>query len=322
MRAATAVVGVLVGLLGVSGCGARPTTSAHPRSSSPATAAATPGQRRRSQVPLPSAGPASSSPAVATVTKLLVFVVENHSLDQMRSAMPFTRGLAERYGYADHYEAITHPSLPNYLAIAGGDTFGIRDDGSPAAHPLGGASIFGRALRHGGTARLYAESMGRPCQTVPAGDYAVKHNPWAYFAEETALCRRDDVSFSSFGSDVARGDLPEIGMVVPDLCDDAHDCALSRADAWLRSAVGRAMSGPDWASGHLAIVITADEDDNHHGNRILTVVAHPALHHVVVSRPLSHDALSRAYAAVARVAPLRHAAEAPDLLEAFGLAAA
>lgn len=287
------------------------------------TPAATPGQGRTSQVPLPS-GPSSvsGSSSVPTVTKLLVFMVENHSLDQMRSEMPFTRGLAERYGYADHYDAITHPSLPNYLAIAGGDTFGIHDDGSPAVHALGGSSIFGRALQHGRTARLYAESMGRPCQSVAAGDYAVRHNPWAYFGDEAALCRRDDVSLRAFGSDVAQGRLPAVGMVIPDLCDDAHDCTLRQADAWLRSYVGRAMSGPDWASGHLAIVITADEDDNHHGNRILTVVAHPTLHHLVVSKPLSHYALSRAYAEVAGVAPLRHAADAPELLQAFGLVAA
>jgi acid phosphatase len=79
------------------------------------------------------------------------------------------------------------------------------------------------------------------------------------------------------------------------------------------------MKGPDWRSGHLAIVITADEDDRDHGNRILTVVAHPALHHVVVSAPLTHYALSRAYADVAGFAPLHHARTAPDLLRRFGL---
>jgi len=54
------------------------------------------------------------------VTKLLVFVVENHSLQQMRRGMPWLDHLARRYGYATQYRAITHPSLPNYLAIAGG----------------------------------------------------------------------------------------------------------------------------------------------------------------------------------------------------------
>lgn len=254
------------------------------------------------------------------MTKLLVFVVENHSLDEMRTQMPFLRAIADRYGYADRYTAAAHPSLPNYLAIAGGDTFGVSDDDSPSAHPLSGSSVFGEAVDHGSTARLYAESMSSPCQTEPQGPYAVKHNPWAYFRDEQTQCRRDDVPLSAFAPDVSRGSLPAVGMVIPNLCDDAHDCPLAHADSWLRTWVRRAMSGPDWASGHLAIVVTADEDDDAHGNRILTVVAHPSLSHDVVSTPLGHDALSRAYADVAGVAPLRHAATAPDLLRAFGLA--
>ena len=59
------------------------------------------------------------------MTKLLVFVVENHSFDQMREEMPWTFALSERYGYADEYTALAHPSLPNYLAMIGGGTFGV-----------------------------------------------------------------------------------------------------------------------------------------------------------------------------------------------------
>ena len=64
--------------------------------------------------------PATAARAVPPVTKLLVFVEENHSLDQMRAGMPYIAGLAEQYGHATDYRATRHPSLPNYLAIAGG----------------------------------------------------------------------------------------------------------------------------------------------------------------------------------------------------------
>lgn len=253
------------------------------------------------------------------VSKLLVFVVENHSLDQMREDMPFTARLARRFGYATSYHGVTHPSLPNYLAIAGGDTFGVADDASPSAHPLRGASVFGRAVRSGSTARLYAEAMTSRCQVESSGTYAVKHNPWAYFAGERRLCRHGDVPLRRFGADVDAGALPAVGMVIPDLCNDAHDCSLAQADAWLRQRVRRVMNGPDWASGGLAVVITADEDDGAHGNRVLTVVAHPDLSHVVVRARLTHYSLSRSYAEVAGVRPLRHAADARSLLRRFGL---
>ena len=253
------------------------------------------------------------------VTKLLVFVVENHSLQQMRAQMPYTARLARRYGYATRYHGVTHPSLPNYLAIAGGDTFGVRDDAAPAAHPLSGPSVFGRAVRSGSTARLYAEAMGSRCQLESSGTYAVKHNPWAYFAHERRLCRRNDVPLRRFGREVDAGQLPAVGMVIPDLCNDGHDCDLSRADAWLRKRVRRVLAGPDWAAGRLAVVITADEDDGAHGNRVLTVVAHPDLRHVVVRARLTHYSLSRSYAEVAGVRPLRHAADSRSLLRRFGL---
>lgn len=253
------------------------------------------------------------------VTKLLVFVVENHSLDQMREGMPFTARLARRYGYATSYHGVTHPSLPNYLAIAGGDTFGVADDAAPSAHPLRGASVFGRAVRNGSTARLYAEAMDSRCQLESSGTYAVKHNPWAYFPGERRLCRHDDVPLRRFAADVDAGALPAVGMVIPDLCNDAHDCSLAQADAWLRQRVRRVMNGPDWSSGELAVVITADEDDGAHGNRVLTVVAHPDLSHVVVHARLTHYSLSRSYAEVAGVRPLRHAADARSLLRRFGL---
>jgi acid phosphatase len=161
--------------------------------------------------------------------------------------------------------------------------------------------------------------MSSRCQADPAGTYAVKHNPWAYFPAEASSCEQDDVPLIAFGTDVGAGRLPTVGMVIPDLCNDAHDCSLGQADNWLATNVGLAMSGPDWSSGCLAIVITADEDDRAHGNQVLTVVAHPSLDHLVVSVPLDHYSLSRAYADVAGVPALANAAPANDLLEAFGL---
>ena len=195
----------------------------------------------------------------------------------------------------------------------------MTDDAAPAAHPLSGPSVFGRAVRSGSTATLYADAMGSRCQLESSGSYAVKHNPWAYFAGERRLCRQHDVPLRRFRADVDGGQLPAVGMVVPDLCHDAHDCGLDRADAWLRKRVRQVFEGPDWASGELAVVITADEDDGAHGNRVLTVVAHPDLRHTVVRGRLTHYSLSRSYAEVAGVRPLRHAADARSLLRRFGL---
>jgi acid phosphatase len=254
------------------------------------------------------------------VTKLLVVVVENHSLAQMRDGMPYTYRLAQRFGYATNFYALAHPSLPNYLAMAGGDTFGVTDDSPPDDHPVAGASVFGQALQHGHTAAVYAEGMPEPCATADGGEaYAVRHNPWAYFVDERAQCLEHDRSMARFDADVEAGRLPEAGMLVPDTCHDAHDCSLRVADAWFAERMRTIVAGPDWRAGRLAVVLTADEDDSEGGNRILTVVVHPSQRHHVVDRRLDHFSITRLYAEVLGEEPLRQAAQAPSLAEAFHL---
>ena len=260
------------------------------------------------------------------MTKVLTIVEENHSLKQMRSGMPYLAGLAERFGYADHYTATTHPSLPNYLAIAGGDTFGVHDDASPDAHALRGPSIFSQATDAGRTAKTWAESMSENCQLTPdkATRYAVKHNPWAYFADDRDGCRAADVG-TGFAQAAEANALPNVGMLIPNTCHDAHDggqrCGLSVADDSLRDWLPPVLASRDFKTGALVVVITADEDDRGSGNRVLTVVLHASLDGsgTVVSTPLTHYSLSRLYSQVVGAPPLRKAAQAPDLAAAFQL---
>jgi acid phosphatase len=255
-------------------------------------------------------------------------VEENHSLAQMQAGMPYLDALAGRFGYASNWSAAGHPSLPNYLAIAGGATFGVTDDAPPANHPLPGDSVFDQALAEGRTAKIYADSMPGSCTPVSIGRYAVKHNPWAYFSEagQRTNCQSYDVPAGSpdsgeLASDITAGRLPNAGMLVPNLCDDGHDCSLATADAYLRSWLPQILAGPDFSSGRLAVVITADEDDSANGNHVLTVVLHHSLDGTgtVVRTPLNHYSLTRFYGQVDDTAPLRLAGSAPDLRAAFGL---
>ena len=255
------------------------------------------------------------------MTKLLVFMEENHSLSQMQAGMPYTASLAKQYGYATSYTAITHPSLPNYVAIAGGQTYGITDDNSPSSHPLNGASVFGQAVAAGKTAKIYADGMTSNCMASNTGRYVVKHNPWPYFtpATERTPCGSSDVPETQLATDAAAGTLPNIAMVVPDLCNDAHDCSLSVADSWFQARMQKIFAGPDWQSGHLAVVLTADEDDSSQGNKVLTVVIHPSQSGHVVTTPLTHYSLTRLYEDVVGAPHLNNAATAPSMSDAFGM---
>ena len=262
----------------------------------------------------------SSAGRSETVTKLLVVVVENHSLAQMRAQMPYTFGLARSYGYANNYYGVGYPSLPNYLAITSGSMHGVSDDKWPVKHALAGSSVFGQALARGKTAALYADGMPSNCAVQDGGsDYAVKHNAWAYYRSERALCRAHDAPATRLAAAVAHGDLPNAGMVIPNLCHDAHNCPLSVADHWIRGTMSNVFTGSDWKSGHLAVVITADTDDRKANNKVLTVVVHPSQRGNVVTRRLDHYSLSGLYSRVLSASPLNRAAAAPSMSDAFGL---
>ncbi|KQY56986.1 hypothetical protein ASD30_12010 [Nocardioides sp. Root140] len=274
--------------------------------------------------------PASQDGAVsAPVTKVLVVIEENHTLDQMHAGMPYLASLADQYGYATHWRARAHPSEPNYLAIVGGSTFGVTDDATPSvnARRVGQAqSIFGQALAAGKSAHTYAESMPENChqwdhpeKSVGKPSYAARHNPWVYFTAERAQCLEDDTDLSTFAADAASDTLPDIGLLIPDLTHDAHDASLTEADAWLERQLAPVLAGDDFRSGRLAVVVTADEDDRLQDNTVLTAVLHVGLTHKVVDTPLTHYSLTRFMAEVIGVEPLGEGRGAPDMRAAFGL---
>ena len=275
----------------------------------------------------PTTGP-TTVPA-GQIQKVLVVIEENHSYAQMRQGMPFLADLSERYGYATHWTALAHPSLPNYLGIAGGSTFGILDDKSPAAHTadIGSAtSVFDQAIAAGKTAGTYAESMSENCHVYDYPDrsvgtprYAVRHNPWVYFSKGRSDCLARDRDLAPFAADATHNALPDVAFLIPNLDNDAHDGSLATADSWLRQQLTPVLRSTDFTSGKLVVVVTADEDDKHSGNLVLTSVLTPRLSHQVVGTPLTHYSLTRFIAQVLGVQPLQNGATAPDMKAAFGL---
>ncbi len=257
-------------------------------------------------------------------TKVLVVVEENKTQRSALAGMPYLASLASTYGRTTAYKAATHPSLPNYLAIAGGSTFGIRDDKSPASHHITGPSAFDRVLSGGRTAKTYVEAMPSACSLSSTTRYAVKHNPWAYFSDpgSRANCRRFNVpagttAAGALRSDIDAGKLPNVGLLVPDICHDGHDCSLATADGWLKSWLTVVQRGPDYRAGRLAIVVTFDEDDTSGNNTVLTVVISPYTSSVVSTRAYTHYSLTRYFAELTATSPLRSSSTAPSLRTDF-----
>jgi len=240
--------------------------------------------------------------------------------------MPFLVSQVSAYGAGTQFYAIEHPSLPNYLVLAGGSTFGVTNDKDPDVHSLDGPSLFGELLAAGRTAKTYAEAMPGNCAQRNQDTYAVRHNPWTYFDDkaERASCEKFDVASGSpsagaLADDISAGKLPTFGLLIPDVCHDGHDCSAATTDDWLRSWLPTIKQGPDFTSNRLVIVVTWDEDDDHSGNRVPLVVIHPSVQHQQVTKRLDHYGLSASIARVGGIPPLRDADKATDVLAAFGL---
>ena len=92
-------------------------------------------------------------------------------------ALPYLSALATQYGVATNYHAVASPSLPNYLALTSGETFGIEDDDF---HPLPPGGIGEQLSAAGITWRAYMEGMGQDCRT-DTETYVVKHDPFAFY---------------------------------------------------------------------------------------------------------------------------------------------
>jgi hypothetical protein len=276
----------------------------------------------------PATGNRPSTPAVSTAhpTKVLVVIEENHSYAKMKAGMPYLFSLSQKYGYASNWSAIRHPSLPNYLAISGGSTFGVTDDRGPAAHTahVGSArSVFDQALDVGKRAKTYAQAMPGPCHlsNYPGvkPSYAVRHNPWTYYRDSRARCHANDLPQTSFSRAAHDNTLPNVGFLIPNMCNDAHDCSLTTADAYLKKTLPDVLASHDFSSGKLVVVVTADEADRASENTVLTSVLSARLSHKVVTAHLTHYSLTRYIAQVLGVRPLLNSRTAPDMKAAFGL---
>jgi hypothetical protein len=199
---------------------------------------------------------------------------ENHNYDAVIGSgdAPYTNRLAAGCGLATNYHNVTHPSLPNYIAATSGDTQGISDDCQPSECSKNVQSLFGQVRARGGSWNAYNESMPAACDleggsgSNPAGNYAPKHNPAAYYLPLRGDCRRRDVALGSpssgaFAHALKSDALAAFTFITPNLCNDTHDCPVSTGDAWLARWLPAIVSSRAYRAGSVAIFVTWDEGE-------------------------------------------------------------
>lgn len=206
--------------------------------------------------------------------KVVVIVLENTAYEAAAS-QPFLSELASRGALLSNYHGITHPSQPNYIALAAGDTLGVKDNKTV---DLKARHLGDLVEEKGKTWRVYAQGYpGRCFLGAESGDYVRKHVPFLSFKnvqKDAERCARV-TDESSFAADVQSDALADYSLYVPDLRDDGHDTGVAHADRWLSRAVGPLLSS--WPKDAL-LVVTFDENNIGKGkpdpsrNRVFTAL--------------------------------------------------
>ncbi len=266
-----------------------------PATPSPAAPAPTAIVQPPTAVPPPTLIPTSAVPPTPTPRPLVpefehivTIVFENKEFGTVirNPQMPYFNQLASQYTLLTQFYAVTHPSLPNYLAMISGDTFGLTFDCYSCSYDA--LSLPDLIEASGRTWKTYQEDMPSACfDGTEYGQYAIKHNPFMYFKPirlNAERCNRSVVPFPQLVVDLAAGQLPNYVFITPNQCNDAHDCDLDVADNWLKVALPPLQAALDAEGKPYLIVLTWDEGQGNHsccglpqeaGGRIATILISP-----------------------------------------------
>jgi phosphatidylinositol-3-phosphatase len=227
-------------------------------------------------------------PLVPNFKHIVIIPFENKEFDTVIDSqnMPYFNVLAQTNTLLTQYYAVTHPSLPNYIAMVSGDAQGITSDCTDCF--VNATSLADLIEQSGRTWKNYQQSMPKPCYVGDTATYVQKHNPFIYFDPirlDTLRCEQSVVPLDQLDVDLNSGSLPDFLFISPNLCYSAHDCALELADAWLKTILGRLVPALDATGEPYLIVLTWDEGQTNHsccgipseegGGRIATILISP-----------------------------------------------
>lgn len=263
-----------------SGASGSATRSPGARSSTPATTAA-------------AASPGGSAPSgLPDFAHVYVIVLENRGYPDIvgNSSAPYFNGLLHRYASLTDMFGETHPSQPNYFALFSGSTQGATTDGT---YNLPARNLADQLESHGRTWAVFAQNVPYGCYTGGtssggadgSGTYARKHNPAISFTNISGNPGRCShiTDFAHF--DPAAADFE---LIIPNLCNDMHDCSTSHGDQFLASFVPRITGSAAFANSVLFITFDEGTTNAYGGGRIATAVISPLVRPGSVDPELLH----------------------------------
>jgi phospholipase C len=234
--------------------------------------------------------------SVRHLDRVFVIVMENHDFDEeigelnstgLALLTPFITQLATSYGLETYYFGVTHPSLPNYLAMISGDYFDIQDDNDSCFNPTHGTpcdsvnapNIVDQLESKNISWEGLFESMpsiGFLGSSFPNDTnrlYAQKHDPFVYFQNialnPSRLVKLKPFVLSEFQSELADpAAASRFIFIVPNQCSDQHgtgscntdQLAQAAGDAFIQQTVPTIINSRSFTE-RSALFIVWDEND-------------------------------------------------------------
>jgi phosphatidylinositol-3-phosphatase len=205
---------------------------------------------------------------------VFLMVLENRAYGEIigNPNAPYLNELADRYAVAEQFRAVAHPSLPNYLALLSGHTYGIREDCATCF--VDDTNLADQVEAAGRTWKSYQEDLPSPCFLgSESGNYVMNHNPFVYYLlirNNPTRCQ-NVVPLEQLRSDLAAGSVPDLVWITPNLRHDMHDGSVAEGDQWLAGLVPDILNSAAWQQNGLLVIVwdeasggtPADEDGGH-----------------------------------------------------------
>ena len=232
--------------------------------------------------PPPLVPPAAHVPRYQHV---FLFYFENEDFGSVignTAQAPYLNSLVRRGSLLANSFAEEHPSDGDYLALAGGSTFGV-----PLTDPLEINPTYSIPARNIGdllgathqTWKEYLQSANGPCDDTVHGYYWNDDLPMTYFADvrnRPAFCSAHLVPLQALRTDLAStATTPNFAWVGANDCADMEGCGIRAGDDFLAAELGAIERSPAWRTQRSLAIITFDEDGfdhEHPAQRVATLI--------------------------------------------------
>lgn len=211
----------------------------------------------------------SSAVSVPAFSHIYVIVMENQEFNSIVGSpnAPYLNSLVAQYGLATNYDAVSHPSEPNYLALFSGSTQGVTDDGR---HDIAGQNLVDQLEAKGKTWKIYAQNLPSSCFTGMSasggedgpGTYARRHEPAISFTDISGSPTRCANITNLEHFDAGAGNFE---FIAPNDCSNMHSCPIADGDTFLKGFVPKILTSAAWQQGGVVFIVWDEGTSNQGG---------------------------------------------------------